>query len=387
MSERFEIDIMSQKIGILVLIFSAPLVLGYCKQADAPSASEVAQALYGAETEKTVRILGSKVANLDEEPDLESIVLSQSGQAEAVSVYKKINGSWIFQWKQEFNLLSLGESHYDLKALKWQPGKLQGKEKKTLEGDCIRRIVIDELAGDTFNSIFLEVLSEEPPLGLFSIPFGYRKGKKILDGLQLKEHEELVRTKRLDFEYSSKDKSIRIFPSSPNYSQEFVFNGWEMIPNLPMQPVPAFISMDIQPKLELGKESKITLQFKNRGNFASVTYLSLTFPDDAEITKSETSQGVRIYNKGQTVYNILQGRQIPATNILLEATKEAWGTNFKYGLSFYYRPLKTLDTRILFRSSFKYYKEIVSIPNQYSISKTEIDQQGFYTYPLEIKQK
>lgn len=378
---------MSKKLGNLVMIFSASLVFAFCRQGDAPSASEVAKALYGPETEISVRILGSKVANLDEEPDLESIVLSQSGQSEAVSVYKKIDGNWAFQWKQEFHLLSLGETYYDLKSLKWQPGKLTGKEKKTFEGDCIRRIVIEELAGDSFNSIFIEVLSEEPPLGLFSIPFGYRKGQKVLDGLQLKEHEELVRTKRLDFEYSSKDKSIRIFPSSPNYSQEFVFNGWEMIPNLPMQPVPAFISMEIQPKLEIGKESKITLHFKNRGNFASVTYLSLTFPEEAEITKSETSQGVRLYNKGQTVYNIIQGRQIPATNILLEATKEAWGTNFKYGISFYYRPLKSLDTKILFRSSFKYYKEIVSIPNRYSISKTEIDQQGFYTYPLEIRPK
>ncbi len=358
-----------------------------CKQSDAPSSSQVAEALYGTGTEKSVRILGSKVANLDEEADLESIVLSQSGQSEAISVYKKISGNWVFQWKQEYHLLSLGETYYDLKTLRWLPGKLQGKEKKLLEGDCIRRIVIGELAGDPFNSIFLEVLSEEPPLGLFSVPFGFRKGKKILDGLQLKEHEELVRSKRIDIEYSNKDKSVRIFPTSPNYSQEFVFNGWEMIPNLPMQPIPAFISMEIQPKLELGKESKITLQFKNRGNFASVTYLSFSFPDDADITKSETSQGVRIYNKGQTVYNIMQGKQIPATNILLEATKEAWGNNFKYGISFYYRPLKNLEPKILFRSSFKYYKEIVSIPNKDSITKTEIDQQGFHTYPLNIQAK
>lgn len=378
---------MSRKFGYLVMILTSLLIVEKCKQSDAPSSSEVAQALYGPETQKTVRVLGTKVANLDEEPDLESIVLSQSGQAEAISVYKKVNGNWAIQWKAEFNLLSLGESYYDLKSLKWQSGKIQGKEKKELEGDCIRRIVIAELAGDSFNSIFMEVLSEEPPLGLFSIPFGYRKGIKVLDGLQLKEHEELVRTKRLEFEYSTKDKSIRIFPTSPNYSQEFVFNGWEMIPNLPMQPVPAFLSIDIEPKLEIGKESKITMHFKNRGNFASVTYLSLSFPDEAEITKSETSQGVRLYNKGQTIYNVIQGRQIPASQTLLEATKEAWGTNFKYGISFYYRPLKTLDTRILFRSSFKYYKEIVSIPNKYSISKTEIDQQGFYTYPLELKTK
>ena len=373
-----------RSIQSLFLFLMIPFLTN-CNKSEAPSADEVAKALYGENTEKSARIIGSRLINLDEEPDFESLVLSQSGQSEAISVYKKISGQWKFLWKQEFNLLSLGDSFYDLKNLSWVAGKLPGKEKKIMEGDCIRRVVLAELAGDSFNSVFIEVLSEEPPLGLFSIPFGYRKGKKVLDGLLLKEHEELIRTKKLDFAYSEKEKSIRIFPTNPNYAQEFVFNGWEMIPNLALQPIPAFISMEIEPKLEMGKESKITLQFKNRGNFASVTYLSLSFPEDGEIRTSETSQGVRLYNKGQSVYNIIQRKQIPATNTLLEATKEGWGSNFKYGISFYYTPKKTLIPKILFRSSFKYYKEIISIPNSFSISKTEIDQQGFYTYPLEIK--
>jgi hypothetical protein len=380
-----EIEIMSLKNLLRFLLLISLVLTQGCKQSDSPTSDEVAKALFGPDSDKTVKILGTKVINLDEEADLESIVLSRSGQSESISVYKKLEGNWKFQWKQEFNLLSLGDMYYDLSKKSWIPGVIQGKEKKVLEGDCIRRIVLADMPGDNFNSVFVEVLSEEPPLGLFSIPFGYRKGKKILDGLQLKEHEELVRTKRLDFEYSQKDKSIRIFPTSPNYSQEFVFNGWEMIPNLPMQPVPAFVSMEIVPKLEVGKESKITIQFKNRGNFASVTYLSLNFPDEGNVRMSETSQGVRIYNKGQTVYNIIERRQIPAQHTLLEATKEGWGTNFKYGISFYYTPIKADNTFILFRSSFKYYKEIVSIPNRESISKIQIDQQGFATYPLEIK--
>ncbi|TGN11056.1 LIC13341 family surface-exposed protein [Leptospira ilyithenensis] len=366
--------------GILLLL--SLFLLLHCQGSEVPSDDLVTRSLYGENTEQVVRVIGAKVINLDENPDLEAIVLSQSGQTEAISAYKKEGRTWKFLWKQEFNQLTLGSFYYDLKKLSWESGTIPGREKKILEGDCIRRVVLAELAGDSFNSVFVEVLSEEPPMGLFSIPFGYRKGVKILDGLQLKEHEELVRTKRLEFEYSPKEKSVRIFPTNPNYSQEFIFNGWEMIPNLPMQPVPSFVSLEVEPKLEIGKESKVTLQLKNRGNYTTVTYLSLSFPGDARIRLDENTKGLRFYNKGATVYNIVQNKQISSTQLLLEATKEGWGSNYKYGISFYYTPMTKENQRFLFRSSFKFYKEIVSIPNRFSINKTEIDQQGFHTYPM-----
>ncbi|TGN20411.1 LIC13341 family surface-exposed protein [Leptospira idonii] len=379
---------MSYPFPVLILILLS-FLFQQCKASEAPDAAQVAQSLYGDNTEKTVRILGSKVINLDEDPELESIVLSQSGQSEAVSVYKKQGSGWKFLWKQEFHQLSLGSFFYDLKKRSWEPGTIPGKEKKILEGDCIRRIVLAELPGDNFNSVFMEVLSEEPPLGLFSVPFAFRKGVKIWDGLQLKEHEELVRSKRVDFEYSNKEKTVRIFPTNPNYSQEFVFNGWEMIPNLPMQPIPSFVSLEVEPKLEVGKESKVTLQLKNRGNYTTVTYLSLSFPEDAKIRLTENSQGIRLYQKGATVYNIVSNKQVPASHLLVEVTKEGWGSNYKQGVSFYYTPQspESLSGKILFRASFKFYKEIVSIPNRFSVNKTEIDQQGFPTYPLFMEHK
>ncbi|EMF98245.1 hypothetical protein LEP1GSC123_1780 [Leptospira borgpetersenii str. 200701203] len=71
---------------------------------------------------------------------------------------------------------------------------------------------MEELPGDGFNSLFLEVLSEEPPLGLFSVPYAIRKGQKILDGLlSLKDHEFLIKSKRVDFDYNKTEKTSRFF--------------------------------------------------------------------------------------------------------------------------------------------------------------------------------
>ncbi|TGK80437.1 hypothetical protein EHQ31_17635 [Leptospira montravelensis] len=357
--------------------------LGSCSQKEHPSDSEIRQAVYGNDNGQPVRVLSQKQINLDESPEMETLVLFQSGTSEVLTAFRKDGSSWTYLWKLEFFLQNLGPMYYDAKLNSWVPGSAPGKEKVTFAGDCLRRIVVAELPGDNFNSVFVEVLAEEPPLGMFSVPMGYRKGKKIWDGFQLKEHEELKRSKRVDFEYNQKDKSFRIFPTNPNYSQEFVFNGWEMIPNLPMQPVPAFVSLEVAPKFEVGKESLVTLQLKNRGNYVSLTYLSLSFPEAGSVRLAGETQGVRLYKKGDIVFNVVQNKKIPAEYPLLEVTKEGWANNFRYGIKFYYTPKESANPKILFRSTYKFYQEIVSIPNQFSIAPFERDQQGFPSYLLE----
>lgn len=365
-----------------IISFLLVLVSLSCSSKEAPDSSEVQEFLYGKGAKDPVRILGSKQINLDESPDLEVLVLSQTGKSEVISTYKKSGSSWKFLWKQEFYLETLGPTYYDPGSNGWKPGKVSGTEKSVFAGDLVRRIVLAELPGDSFNSIFVEVLVEEPPIGLFSIPLGYRLGKKIWNGFQLKDHEELLRTKRADFEYAPKDKSFRIFPKSPNYSQEFVFNGWEMIPNLPMQPIPSFLSLEVDPKWEMGKESLVTLQLKNRGNFVSLTYLTLSFPENGILRLAGEAAGVRTYKKGDEIFNKQKSKKIPAEYPLLEVTKEGWASQFRYGIKFYYTPKESVPPKILFRSTYKYYHEIVSIPNQYSISNFDLDQQGFYSYLL-----
>lgn len=370
---------MKLRTSVLILALA---VTWTCSSKEAPNETELGEMLYGAKSDVPVRILGSKQINLDESPDLEVVVLSQSAKSEVISSFKRLGGKWELLWKEEFFSEKIGPSYYDPNGNRWVSGKVSGTEKVSLSGDLIRRIVLAELPGDSFNSIFLEVLVDEPPLGQFSIPLGYRKGRKIWDGFQLKEHEELVRTKRVDFEYMPKEKSFRIFNKSPNYSQEFVFNSWEMIPNLPMQPIPSFLSIEVEPDWEIGKESLVTIQLKNRGNFVSLTYLTFSFPEKGSLRLAGETQGVRVYKKGDEVFNKQKSKRIPAEYPLLEVTKEGWASQFRYGVKFYYTPMDSIPPKILFRSTYKFYQDVVSIPNQFSISNFELDQQGFFSYIL-----
>lgn len=62
----------------------------------------------------------------------------------------------------------------------------------------IKNIEFIQLENDTFYSIFIDILSEEPPMGLFQVPLVYREGIKIFDGLNLLTEEKFLK----DWKYS-----------------------------------------------------------------------------------------------------------------------------------------------------------------------------------------
>lgn len=355
-----------------------------CRDSHLPPDSLLKSSILGEGSEATLRILGNKQINLDEDPGLETLVLVQSKQSETLAAFSKNQGDWQFLWKITFNMQTLGEYYYDGKTFNWVPGSAPGKEKTNWEGDCIKRIVLAELPGDSFNSVFVEVLSEEPPLGLFSIPMAYRKGKKILDGLALlKDHENTVKKKKVPFEYSPKEKSIRVFPNEVNYGIEFIFNGWEMIPQINGQPIPSLLETQVEPPLEVGKESKVTLTFKNRGGSSGLTYLSFSFPDSPDVRLESESNYLKIYSIASPIYNNVQKRKISSEVPLIEQTKEGWGSYYKSSLTFYITPVSA-KTKILFRTSYRAYREDFHQPDQFSVASPEIDQQGFYAYPISL---
>ncbi|MCE9501765.1 MAG: hypothetical protein K8R21_14885 [Leptospira sp.] len=361
---------------ILLLFF-----LAACSQRNAPSEKEVIEKLIPENGRKNPSVVLTKSANLDETPDLEAIVLVRNGTEEILSVFKKQSSGWEFTLKKSFSLLNIGPIEYDKEKKKWLP---TGNQKER-EGYIIKRILLGELPGDSFNTIFIEVLSEEPPAGLFSVPYAFRKNKKILDGLTtLKEHENLKKTFRADFLYDEKEKNIKIFPGDTSYAQEFVWNGWELLPDISGVPISALLEVEVKTLPEKNKESEIILNFKNRGAGANVSYLSFGFPDGGIIKTSGDSPGYKIYSTGSPVYSIKEKKFSPAKYPLLEITKEGWGRNYKFSAKFKLIPVKSGAQKILFRTSAKIAREIVSIPNDYSSAETTGDQQGFQAYTIEI---
>ncbi|EMF44051.1 hypothetical protein LEP1GSC148_2802 [Leptospira interrogans serovar Canicola str. LT1962] len=175
-----------------------------------PPDSKIIELLFSADEKKNPDVLFKKVGNLDDDPELESFSLVRNGTEEVLGIFKKQKGEWYLLGKFSFSLLNIGPLHYDVSKSSWLPGESDSQKKEA--GFIVKRILMDELPGDRFNSLFLEVLSEEPPLGLFSVPYVIRKGHKILDGLMtLKDHEFLIKSKRIDFEYNKTEKILRSF--------------------------------------------------------------------------------------------------------------------------------------------------------------------------------
>lgn len=369
---------------ILYSLVIAVSTLPYaCSPKDRPSNSDVIDIVLAGEQMASPEVVLSRKINLDEDPDLEVLFLVRNGTQEILSTFKFENQAWIMTWKKSFSLMNIGPLVHSETEGSWNPSS----EVEKNQGFIIKKILAEELAGDSFNSIFIEVMSEEPPLGLFSIPMGYRKGVKIMDGFSLlKDHPKLVQSKRTDFIYKPEDKSILIFPKDRPSSLEFVFNGWEMIPNISSQPIPALISSK-----KTGNHYR--LEFKNRGGYSTVTYLTLSFPQGGML-KPISASGLRVYRKTDSIYSRAVLKNIPAEYPMLEVTKEGWGTNVRYAFEFEYEPdlisnsnEKATPPYFLFRTSYRYNRQVEMIPNEFSISSIRIDQQGFPSYLQQLPEE
>ncbi|PJZ71571.1 hypothetical protein CH373_01335 [Leptospira perolatii] len=350
-----------------------------------PSDSNIISLVIDSTQEKNPDVILKKVGNLDEDPDLECFALVRNGTEEILSVLKKEkNGDWKLVSKNTFSLLNIGPLAYNPKTSSWQADDSKPQKEA---GYIVKRILMEELPGDEFNSLFLEVLSEEPPLGLFSVPFVIRKGVKILDGLSiLKDHEYLAKSKRGDFNYNKEEKNITIFPSSRTYAQNFNFNGWELVPDIPGVASPGLLSIDVPETWKKGQPGEVVIWFKNRGSYAGTAYLSLSFPNSQKVETDTNKEGVRFYPPGSKVFSS-KGVYISSKIPLIEITKEGWGRNHKYGVRFMLTPDQDGIPTLLFRSTSKSYRETVNLPTPSSSVHTEVDQQDFRSYTIVLEKK
>lgn len=377
-----------QNLFKLISLLFVILLVASCSPKDRPNNTFAIDTVLEGIVRKSPEVIYSRKINLDAMPDFEVVYLIRNGSEEFLSVFKNDpQKGWICTWKKSYSLLNVGPIDYNQTQNKWIPSK----DSNSSDGYIVKNLLAVELAGDNFNSLFFELMSEEPPQGLFSIPMGYRDGKKILDGLQiLKDHPKIKSAKRADFNFKKEDKSIVVFPKDRSSSLEFVFNGYEMILNLNSQPIPSLIS---------GKRegNRVRLEFKNRGGYTSVTYLTLSFPG-AKKVKAISSTGLRAYQKSESIYSFTKGSHIPAQYPLVEATKEGWAANVRYAIEFEIdfeessqvtqenevENRKSIPIEALFRVSYKWNRNTETIPNSFSVVPFEIDQQGYPSYKLLI---
>ncbi len=89
----------------------------------------------------------------------------------------------------KYVMFNYGPMQYNKNLKDYEPEIIKDSNRPFI----IQEISFKQLEGDQFNSVFISVFSEEPPLGFFLVPMIYRNGIKIFDGLNMLGEEELVK--------------------------------------------------------------------------------------------------------------------------------------------------------------------------------------------------
>ncbi len=161
------------------------------------------------------KIVFQKEVNLDLTPDTEFFYIIRNGNEEIVAVLDNKKKNLLF--KNVFSLLNIGPIVYDPAKNKWIASSAEMKPESLY---IIKSLLFTRLEGDSFDSIFLEVLSEEPPLELFSVPLVYKNYKLVFDGFSLfKETKLLKELNRIPISYIPDKKGIRVLSDKPVFDK------------------------------------------------------------------------------------------------------------------------------------------------------------------------
>jgi hypothetical protein len=197
---------------IFILLF----VLFNCHGED--RRTKLVSILFEKETTARPELLFSREIDLNSKEGKEEVLIVRNIQEEILAVFSFENSEPKIEYNFRFTSPSYGPFQYSWKEKVWQPAPYSLEK----EAYLIQNMEFFKLTGDNFYSIFLEILSQEPPLPIFSVPMIYREGKLIFDGLEILKNEKfLSKNLKTSFQYNEKDAKLNII--SPTGEIEKVF--------------------------------------------------------------------------------------------------------------------------------------------------------------------
>ena len=134
------------------------------------------------------KIVFKKEVNLDLTPEKEFVYIIRNGNEEIFVVLNETKRNILF--KKVFTLLNIGPIVYDSEKKKWVASPFEMKPDALY---IIKNLLFTRLGNDSYDSIFLEILSEEPPLDLFSVPLVFRNYNLVFDGFTLFKETKLLK--------------------------------------------------------------------------------------------------------------------------------------------------------------------------------------------------
>ncbi len=193
------------------------ILLSSCNAFNKDNSQDLFPILFADGGKRNPKIIFQKEVNLDLTSENEYFYIVRNGNEEILAVFD--NTKKVLLFKKVFSLLNIGPIVYDSEKKKWVASPA---EMKTDSLYIIKSLLFTRLAGDSFDSIFLEVLSEEPPLELFSIPLVYKNYKLVFDGFSLFKETNLLRElNRIPISYIPDKKGIQVLSTTPVFNKSY----------------------------------------------------------------------------------------------------------------------------------------------------------------------
>jgi hypothetical protein len=200
--------------NLLILLYVINVFFS-CSPFNKDKPQELFNLIFADGGKKNPKILFMKEVNLDLTPEIEFCYIVRNGNEEILVVLD--NSKKMVLFKQVFALLNIGPIVYDPAKNKWIASSAEMKPDSLY---IIKSLLFTKLKGDSYNSIFLEVLSEEPPLELFSVPLVYKNYKLVFDGFSLfKETKLLKELNRIPISFIPDKKGIQVLSSNPKFEK------------------------------------------------------------------------------------------------------------------------------------------------------------------------
>lgn len=202
------------------------LIFLFCSCGSGDSTEKIFTAIFKEETNSRPEILQRKRIDLNSNPGKEEILIIRNIQEEILAIisYEKEEPKLEYQFR--FTTPNYGPFHYSWKSKRWE----QAQYSLEKESYLIQNIEFFKLPGDDFFSIFIEILSEEPPLSLFSVPRIYRQGRLVFDGLEtLKNEKFLSENLKTSFQFDERNGKLNIISPSGKVERVYYYEDGKFI--------------------------------------------------------------------------------------------------------------------------------------------------------------
>lgn len=204
-----------KKIPYTILIFILSLCFTHCKAFNGDNPQSLFDLVFAEGGKRNPKVIFKKEVNIDLTPENEFVYIIRNGNEEILTVFDQKQKNLLF--KKVFTLLNIGPILYDSQKKKWTASSSE------MQPDAlyiIKSLLFTRISNDSFDSIFLEILSEEPPLDLFSVPLVFRNYNLVFDGFELfKDSKLLKELNRIPITYIPEKNGIQVLSAKPVFDK------------------------------------------------------------------------------------------------------------------------------------------------------------------------